>query len=195
MVSSLAALAVCTAASAAAAAAAPFPPAGGLEQTAFMSSPSGFGADWQGRQRQGSGRAAQAVQSKPGSSGGGEASRDRRVAVHDDSWYLGDGGFAARHMEDEVRLAAKKVRGGRGERAGLCCLVACVRFCSHWLDGHDRHPSCYHVKITIFEMWAAARSWKRIIGSLDEIFRLQTSFAAAENGPEKDTMPCFIDAD
>ncbi|CBJ33219.1 AAA ATpase [Ectocarpus siliculosus] len=30
------------------------------------------------------------------------------VAVHDDSWYLGDGGFAGRHLEDEDRLAAKK---------------------------------------------------------------------------------------
>lgn len=48
----------------------------------------------------------QASQSSPipstDDSGGG-------TAVHDESWYLGDGGFAARHLEDEERMAAKEV--------------------------------------------------------------------------------------
>lgn len=57
----------------------------------------------------------QAVQSRTGSNDRGGASPDRRIAIHDDSWYLGDGGFAARHMEDEERMAAKKVR----ERGGM----------------------------------------------------------------------------
>lgn len=31
------------------------------------------------------------------------------IAVHDEAWYLGDGGFAARHLEDDDRISAKKV--------------------------------------------------------------------------------------
>ncbi|CAM9901125.1 unnamed protein product, partial [Scytosiphon promiscuus] len=38
----------------------------------------------------------------------GESRHDSGVAVHDDSWHLGDGGFAERHLEDEARLAAKQ---------------------------------------------------------------------------------------
>lgn len=116
MISSIAALPVSATASTAAAPFAPSSGAGGLEQAAFMSSPSGWGLVRQGRQRGGSGgSAAQAVRSRPGSTGRGGAGPDRRVAVDDESWYLGDGGFAARHLEDEERMAAKKVGfGGEG---------------------------------------------------------------------------------
>lgn len=60
-----------------------------------------------------------AVQTGPGSCDEGESRRDG-IAVHDESWYLGDGGFAERHLEDEGRVAAKKV--------GSCALVAVLRY-------------------------------------------------------------------
>lgn len=126
MVSSLAGLAVCAAASPTAPAAA-----------AFMASP----GVRQSRQRGGSVGTIQAVQSRQG------ASRDdRRVAVHDESWYLGDGGFAARHLEDEGRMAAKQVGGG-GYYETFDDAPTCSAFVMHitcgaavvdW-TGHDRH--------------------------------------------------------
>lgn len=88
---------------------------------AFMAGPSTtchrrFGGFRHGRRRapcRGSGSGggggvvtAQAVQSGQGSDGAAAGV----TAVHDDSWYLGDGGFAKRHLEDEALLAAKKVR-------------------------------------------------------------------------------------
>ena len=44
---------------------------------------------------------------RPGKEG---ASKRGRIAVDADSWYLGDGGFADRHLDDEEHIAAKKVR-------------------------------------------------------------------------------------
>lgn len=43
---------------------------------------------------------------RPGKEG---ASTRGRIAVDADSWYLGDGGFADRHLDDEEHIAAKKV--------------------------------------------------------------------------------------
>ena len=61
-------------------------------------------------QRHRSGRSTDATRS---SSSGADSSADGAVLngtmVHDDAWYLGDGGFAAKHLEDEDRISAKKV--------------------------------------------------------------------------------------
>lgn len=43
---------------------------------------------------------------RPGKEG---ATKRGRIAVDADSWYLGDGGFADRHLDDEEHIAAKKV--------------------------------------------------------------------------------------
>lgn len=74
---------------------------------AFLSTSSRLGS-----LRHGKGGAAstvQAVQSRSDATKEGEPRRDG-IDVHDDSWYLGDGGFAERHLEDEEHIAAKKVR-------------------------------------------------------------------------------------
>ena len=75
-------------------------------------------------------RAAQQEQQPrtgPNSGGGGEAQgrdggRGGGAAVDDDSWYLGDGGFAQRHLEDEGRIAAKKVRAWEWRGGGDGCV-------------------------------------------------------------------------
>lgn len=48
------------------------------------------------------------MRAMPGSVAGAEDGTEG-IAVNEESWYLGDGGFAVRHMEDEAHIAAKKV--------------------------------------------------------------------------------------
>lgn len=126
MIVTLSMIAAAPTAAAAAAASCNIPAAAGAPlimktQPAFMAGPSTchhpFGAFRHSRRRGPSGgggvAAAQAMQSGPGSNNNSEEARrgdDGGVAVHDDSWYLGDGGFAKRHLEDEALLAAKKVK-------------------------------------------------------------------------------------
>ncbi|CAM9633702.1 unnamed protein product, partial [Ectocarpus fasciculatus] len=74
-------------------------------QGGFVPSPR-LGGLRHGKRRGLSGGEIQAVQSARDSARSGEGAGG--VAVHDESWYLGDGGFAERHLEDEDRLAAKK---------------------------------------------------------------------------------------
>lgn len=71
-------------------------------RTSFVPNPHHLGASRYGRRSVGS---VQAVV-RPGKEG---ASKQERIAVDADSWYLGDGGFADRHLEDEEHIAAKKV--------------------------------------------------------------------------------------
>ncbi|CAM9617192.1 unnamed protein product, partial [Ectocarpus sp. 4 AP-2014] len=74
-------------------------------QDGFVPSPR-LGGLRHSRRRDLSGGAIHIVQSARDSARSGEGPGG--VAVHDDSWYLGDGGFAGRHLEDEDRLAAKE---------------------------------------------------------------------------------------
>lgn len=99
-------VATCAATATYAAAAAPSARAEAWQRplrTSFVPNPRHFGASRYGRRLVGS---VQAVV-RPGKEG---ASKQERIAVDDDSWYLGDGGFADRHLEDEEHIAAKKVR-------------------------------------------------------------------------------------
>lgn len=78
----------------------------------FAPSPSRFTASRHTRRRGLPGDSTQLELSAQSSkeSGREESRRGSGVAVHDDSWHLGDGGFAERHLEDEARIAAKKAR-------------------------------------------------------------------------------------
>lgn len=97
--------------------------------------------------------AVRAVQPGPGSStdaGGGESGQGGGIAVHDDSWHLGNGGFAEGHLEDEERVAAKKVRWSLcAERAFLPCgdcsrVMASSFYCVRWVHALLRccGPAC-----------------------------------------------------
>lgn len=57
-------------------------------------------------------------------SGGGVGVKGGVTGVYDESWYLGDGGFAGRHLQDEDRIDAKEVK-----------LVKCACF---WFDFYKR---------------------------------------------------------
>lgn len=130
---SFAAVAIGTAACASTAGGSPTNPATGAarwrhhERPAFVPNPSSRGDPRHGRRRTGS-TAVQIVKqarTERGARGGDDSRRSDRVAVHDDSWYLGDGGFAERHLEDEEHIAAKKV----GDHTNTTAYAG-LRYCS-----------------------------------------------------------------
>ncbi|CAN0314195.1 unnamed protein product, partial [Laminaria digitata] len=100
-------MATCAASTATCAAAAPAAPSARAprhpSRTSFVPNPHHHRL---GSPRHSRGRSLGAVQAvRPGKEG---ASKRGRIAVDADSWYLGDGGFADRHLEDEGHIAAKK---------------------------------------------------------------------------------------
>lgn len=135
MLLSFAAVAIGTAACASTAGGSPTNPATAAarwrhhERPAFVPNPSSRGDPRHGRGRTGSAAVQMVKQARTerGARGGDHSRRSDGVAVHDDSWYLGDGGFAERHLEDEEHIAAKKVGGHTNTAVGAGLLYYSLR--------------------------------------------------------------------